>query len=277
MDKRILAKGFRDRFKQIVEAEIGGLSGFLTEVGMDRSALSQFLDPKHDRLPRAETLRRIAVARGVSLDWLLCLENAPEGRQALSTSTQIESASSEDGTSPLDLWHAEAEGHKLRYVPSTLPDMLDLSKSSDQDKPEKYARSVSTEGVLSGLDLYDRDIEIAMPIQIVQDLSVQRGIWRNMPAGLCRAQLEYMAHICRDCYPALRVHLFDGSEMFSAPFTVFGKLRVAIYIGDAYLVITAADQVKSLVKRFDHLVRHSIMSPDVVHETFMQLAHKVKL
>lgn len=272
MDKRDLAAGFRDRFRQIVAAETDGLSGFIRDIGIDRSALSQFLDPRHDRLPRAETLRRIAEARGVSVDWLLCLENAPEGRQTLSTSYQIESASSEDGSSPLERWHAEAEGHKLRYVPSRLPDMLEMPSPSVHDGPDIPDQNAENENVFGGLDLEDRDIEIAMPIQIVEDLALQRGAWRDTPAERCRAQLEFMAHTCRTCYPGLRVHLYDGALVFSAPFTVFGKMRAALYIGGSYLVITTPEQVRGFVKRFDFLVRQSIVNPDVVHETFLRLA-----
>jgi len=276
MDKRDLAAGFRERFRQIVAAETDGLSGFISDIGIDRSALSQFLDPRHDRLPRAETLRRIAEARGVSVDWLLCLENAPEGRQTLSTSYQIESASAEDGSSPLDRWHGEAEGHKIRYVPSRLPDMLEMPKPSGQNGQDIPLKNSETENVLSGLDHEDRDIEVAMPIQVIEDLAQQRGLWRAAPAELCKAQLEFMARTCADHYPALRVHLYDGAQVFSAPFTVFGKLRAALYVGESYLVITAPEQVRAFVRRFDFLVRQSIVNPDVVHETFTQLASEIR-
>ena len=60
MDKRDLAQGFRARFSDVVEAERPALTPFLKACGIDRSALSQFLDPNNDRLPRAETLHRIA-------------------------------------------------------------------------------------------------------------------------------------------------------------------------------------------------------------------------
>ena len=107
MDKRVLAASFRERFRSLIESEPGNMAEFLREAGIDRSALSQFLDPKHDRLPRAETLRRIAEARGVSVDWLLCLENAPEGRQQIKPSTQIETLQADDQTSPLERWLIE--------------------------------------------------------------------------------------------------------------------------------------------------------------------------
>ena len=92
MDKRDVAAAFRERLQTLLGDERGGVAAFLRDTGVDRSALGQFLDPRVDRMPRAETLRRIAEARGVTTDWLLSLSNAPEGRQEVTPSVQIESA-----------------------------------------------------------------------------------------------------------------------------------------------------------------------------------------
>ena len=80
-----------------------------------------------------------------------------------------------------------------------------------------------------------------------------------------------MARVCEERYPSLRLHLYDGSKSFSAPFTVFGKLRVAVYIGEAYLVITGPDQVRDFTQRFDRLVRAALVSPDKVHRRIREL------
>src|SRR4029079_450789 len=97
MDKRALAAAFRERLKSLLGEERGGVAAFLRETGIDRSALSQFLDASVDRLPRAETLRRIADARGVTADWLLSLSNAPSGRQEVAPSVQIEATEAPGG------------------------------------------------------------------------------------------------------------------------------------------------------------------------------------
>ena len=107
MDKREIAAAFRERLRLLLAEERGGIAGFLRDTGLDRSALSQFLDPAVDRMPRAETLRRIAEARGVTADWLLSLSNAPEGRQVVTPSVQIEEAQSPEGGSPIDQWRRE--------------------------------------------------------------------------------------------------------------------------------------------------------------------------
>ena len=282
MDKRQVASLFRIRLRQLIASEKQSTAVFLRDTGMDRSALSQFLDDGSDRLPRAEALRRIAEARGVSVDWLLGLENAPEGRQVVTSSVQIEQMQDEHGTSPLEHWRAEAWGRKLRYVPSTLPDMLSLANAGDNECANDtkgagdHARAVGAENVLEGLMPGDLDIEIAMPIQTLEDLAQQSGLFRHTPRETCRRQLQHMARICQTSYPALRLHLYDGTTTFSAPFTVYGKLRVAIYIGESYLVITAQEQITSFVQRFDELVRRTLISPDRSHETLRVLSESVK-
>jgi len=274
MDKRKLASAFRQRLGQLLQAEERGTAAFLRDTGLDRSALSQFLDPGRDRLPRAEALRRIAAARGVSVDWLLSLENAPEGRQQVSTSIQIESAHQADGSTPLKQWYAEAAGFKLRYIPSTLPDMFSLSAPENEHELTDV-RGGGVENVLHGAALAEMDVEIAMPLQTLQDLAAQTGLWRQAAPDQCRRQLEHMGLTCEASYPSLRLHLYDGNQTYSAPITVFGKTRAAVYIGGAYLVVTAAEQVRAFVRHFDDLVRQSTVNPDVVHQTLNALAASV--
>lgn len=270
MDKREVAAAFRGRLKSLIGAERGDVAAFLADTGVDRSALSQFLDPQIDRMPRAETLRRIAEARGVTVDWLLSLSNAPEGRQVVAPSVQIESAETEGGGSPILQWRREAAGMKLRYVPSSLPDMLWMGQQPPAFEPD--VRTGAPENVLEGFQLGDMDVEIAMPVQSLQDLSDGTGLWRGMERGLRERQLSHMAETCAATYPSLRLHLFDGRETFSAPFTVFGRIRAAVYLGEAYLVVTSAEQVAALSRLFDTLVRQAILGPDRVHERLDELA-----
>ena len=277
MDKRDLATRFSERLRQVLDSREGGAAAFVRDTGIDRSALSQFLDPKTVRLPRAEALRNISVARGISVDWLLDLENAREGRQEVSSSIEIEGELNGD-ISPLKRWREEADGHKMRYVPSTLPDMLSLAGLQPDDNRDKLdARGGGVENVLDGMDIHDMDLEISMPIQTLEDVTHQTGLWRKFDPELCKRQLTHMAAICKENYPALRLHLYDGTKTFSAPFTVFGKMRVAIYVGEAYLVVTSKEQIKTFVHRFDGLVRQTIISPNKVDEHLAKLADRIKL
>lgn len=269
MDKRDLGKIFRARFRQLLEGEPKRFPDFLREAGLDRSALSKFLDENSTRLPRAERLRAIAAARGVSVDWLLGLSNAPDGRQEVASSVQIERSVLPGGGTPLDAWRAEAAGFKLRYVPSLLPDMLNLTEHSANDvraEAETAARGMAAEHVLSGFKRGDMDVEIAMPVQTLEDLAAGTGLFRQVDGRLRERQLAHMAATCEEEYPALRLHLYDGTETFSAPFTVFGRTRAAVYLGEAYMVVTSGEQVAALTRVFDNLVRHSVVGPDRVHE-----------
>ena len=274
MDKRALAAAFRDRLKPLLGAERGGVAAFLRDTGVDRSALSQFLDPDVDRLPRAETLRRIAEARGVTVDWLLSLSNAPDGRPEVAPAVQIESAESAGGGSPIDQWRREAAGMKLRTVPSGLPDMLGLAGDGPGGPPDPLAGQIPglSERVLDGFRLGEMDVEIAMPRQTLEDYAAGAGVWRGTDPGPRRDRLAHMAATCAEVYPTLRLHLFDGRAAFAAPFTVFGRIRAALYLGDAYLVVTAAEQVGALTRLFDSLVRRAVVGPERVHETLYALA-----
>ena len=119
---------------------------------------------------RAES--RISEARGVTADWLLGLANAPQGRQEVTPSVQIESAESPGGGSPIDQWRREAAGMKLRYVPSNLPDMLGLGdEEAEPPPPDSPALAGQPEKVLGGFRLGEMDVEIAMPVQTLRDLS----------------------------------------------------------------------------------------------------------
>lgn len=274
MDKRELSRLFKERLKQVVVGHGEGRGHFMSAVGIDRSALSQFLSPETDRLPRAETLRRIAAVSGVSVDWLLCLENAPEGRQEVTESVQIEKEQRADGSTPLDQWRTEAAGYKLRTVPSTLPDLISLAPQG-QAQDIHDARGGGVENVLERLSLNDIDVEVAMPIQSLQDLSARTGLWQGAARDECQKQLSHMARICRETYPALRLHVYDGTQTYSAPFTVFGNQRVALYIGGSYLVVTGPEQVRGFSRRFDGLVRRALVGSERVHDTLSTLADAV--
>ncbi|MEM1386757.1 MAG: transcriptional regulator [Pseudomonadota bacterium] len=256
MDKRELSRAFRDRFRLLLADVRDDLPGFLEKAGLDRSALSQLRDPNHDRLPRAETLRRIAEATGVSVDWLLALSNAREGRQELTQSSELLAAATEDGQSVLSRWQAEAAGHKVRYVPAVLPDMLSLTAQQDGAEGQ--------EKVLTGFDLEEIDLEIAMPMQTLELLAARGGQWRGMDVAVIRRQIKHTAQLCDAYYPALRLHLFDAAKIFSAPFTVFGRMRASVYVGQAFISVTSTQEVRFFTKKFDDLVRRATIPPDAV-------------
>lgn len=263
-DKRELAKLFRERVGQLIAREGGGLAGFARSAGFDRSALSQFMDPGSTRLPRAETLRRIAEAKGVALDWLLGLSNAEQARVEVAPSVEIEQALDEAGNSPLERWRLEALGYKIRYVPATLPDSLRLPQLAgyEFEAARAEARLELGASVLASARPGETDMEICMPAQTLTDLAQGTGIWTDLDPRTRKTQLAHMADLVERHYPLLRLHLFDGRRTFSAPYTVFGAIRAALYLGRSYLVVTDADQVRALARHFDGLVREATVGPD---------------
>ncbi len=74
MDKRDIVRTFQGTAAILLDRRSASLADlFARNCGVDRSALSQFLDHGATRLPRAETLCAIASAETVSVDWLLGL------------------------------------------------------------------------------------------------------------------------------------------------------------------------------------------------------------
>jgi len=274
MRRAEIAETFRTRLARLVADHPGGRAGFAREVGVDRSALVAFLAPSGGRLPRAETLRAIAAARGVSIDWLLGLANASEGGQEVALSLEVETPSDPGTEPPLARWQREAEGGKIRYVPASLPDLLRLPDLSFEavEAGRAEARSIHARGLRDTALLRDTDVEICMSRQILETLADGAGLWAGLAPRLRRAQLAHMARECEKLYPSVRLHLFDARRTFSAPFTVFAMKRAVIYLGRSYLVVTAADQVRGLARHFDALVREAAIAPDAVHRSLDALA-----
>ena len=48
---------------------------------------------------------------------------------------------------------------------------------------------------------------------------------------------------------------------YSAPYTVFGPKRAAIYIGDMYVVINSTEHIRALTRHFDDLIRRAAINP----------------
>lgn len=279
-DRRQVAVLFRSRLAALVARHPGGMARFARDSGIDRSALSQFLDAKQDRLPRAETLVRLARARGASIDWLLGLTNVEHGGQEIASSVEIETAlaagEAPDGASPLARWQREAVGAKIRYVPSGLPDMFRLPAVADPavGRARADARASHAAGLVADARLRDTDVEICMSEQRLEGLAEGRGMWSAYTASMRRAQLAHMAAECERHYPSIRLHLFDARHTYSAPLTVFGLKRAAIYLGGSYLVVTANAQVRGLARHFDELVRAASVPPHRVHTWLEALAER---
>lgn len=267
IDKREIVSAFQQRLASLVARRGETMSLFAKRCGIDRSALSQFLDPGTTRLPRAESVCAIASAETVSADWLLGLSQSETAISEVARVTSIEMIEGNSGETRLAEWHRESVGYKIRYVPATLPDLLRTQAVVQYEfrSEEREMIDAKTDQARNQLD-YTRkpetDMEVVMPLQQLAGFAAGTGIWSGLARGARQAQLDHMTRLLDELYPTFRLFLYDGLKAFSAPFTVFGPIRAAIYLGDMYLVTHSVEQIRELTGRFDHLIRIAEIGPD---------------
>jgi len=280
--KREIGEVLRARLAQVVRDSGLGRGTFAARVGMDRSTLSQLLSAENVRLPRAETLAAIGAQAQVSVDWLLGLSQEGQiGADVLQDNVSVETGGASPSDSRLRAWHVEAIGYKIRYVPTSLPDLL---KTEDVIRYESQRRTDSpperrieqAEARLAYTRRPESDMEVCSPFQSLEGFARGEGTWRDLAARVRRAQLDSIAGLLDELYPTLRWFLFDGLQCYSAPFTVFGPQRVAIYLGDMYLVSRSTEHIRALTRHFDELIRAAVMQPREVVKYIARLARDVR-
>lgn len=259
MDKRDISGEFRKRLNALIERTGQNQSAFAARVGIDRSALSQMLSGATTRLPRSETLASIASGNGVTIDWLLGL-TAREGQTGeLRAALEIGEGADEPEQTLLTRWHEEAAGTKIRYVPATLPDQLKTPALIAFEARHAGRNAVSRQGEtdlrLAWNRRPDTDMEVCMPRQTLEQLAQGLGQFAGLSQAARRDQLDHMAKLLDELYPSFRLYLYDARTRYSAPYTVFGSTRAAVYMGGLYLVLNAIEPVRTLTRHFDGLVR----------------------
>jgi transcriptional regulator with XRE-family HTH domain len=262
VDKRDLSSIFRERLKTIVRRSDLNQSGFAAAVGIDRSALSQLLSGATTRLPRAETLLNIASENKVSLDWLLGLSQDEGLTGEIRESLELEEAMGGFDRTLLARWHSEAAGTKIRYVPAGIPDLLrtealiEYEAGISNRSPEQ--QSEETRYRIDYSRRPETDMEVCMPMHTLDIFARGLGVWSDFPESARAAQLDHMARLLDDLYPTFRLYLYDGRMRYSVPYTIFGSIRAAIYVGDMYLVLNATTPVRALTRFFDNLSRWGV-------------------
>jgi transcriptional regulator with XRE-family HTH domain len=266
-DRAELVRLFRERLLAVMSRSGLGQSAFASSVGIDRSTLSQILSPANDRLPRLESVAAIARVGQVSLDWLLGLREVEAQEPGLLTdSLSIE----RDVISPADdrlmRWLEEAAGYKIRHVPSSFPDVLKTEDVIAFEYEHFIALSPQkrieiTRSRLDYLRRPETDMEAATAMHVVASFARGQGRWHGLPLSVRRAQLEHLIALCEELYPRFRWFLYDGRELYSAPITIYGPIRGAIYIGQAFLVLQSRDHIRALIGHFDQLVRAAKVGP----------------
>ncbi len=270
MDRREMTEVFRERLGRVIAGSGITRSAFAARAGLDRSTLSQLLSPSNGRLPRAETIAAIAQCAQVSVDWLLGLSQEGQlGTDVVPRPLEIEPGASSPADERLQRWHAEAVGYKIRYVPSTLPDLLKTEdviryEYLEQGTQAPRLRLYQTEQRLAYSRRPETDMEVCSSLQSVESFARGEGIWRRLPPADRGAQLRAMVRILDELYPTLRWFLYDGLRQYCVPLTVFGPQRVAVYVGDMYFLFNSTDHIRVLTRHFDDLIRGAVVQPPEV-------------
>lgn len=277
MDKRDRGPLFRERLREVMRLAGGSQTAFAASVGIDRSALSQLLSERAVRLPRAETLAAIAERYGVSTDWLLGLIQSEHSATEIRPMLELEHGDHGPDDSRLQRWRQEAAGYKIRYVPATLPDLMRTERVIRYELGQEASGRLEAE--LADADRYlaytrrpETDMEVCMPLQALSAFARGEAAWAGLERAARREQILHMARLLQELYPTFRLFLYDGRRQFSAPFTVFGPLRAAIYLGGTYVVFNATQHIRALSEHFDRLIRHAIIQPPDVPAFLRRLA-----
>ncbi len=279
MDKRDVSSLFRERLRVLLQRSQLNQSAFAGSIGIDRSALSQILSGATTRLPRAETLMTIADEYKISLDWLLGLSQDETLTAEIRDMVEIEEGVSGYGESFMARWYAEAAGMKVRYVPAGIPDLMrtDALVDFEANTSERHAGSQAREA--RDRIVYNRrpetDMESCMARHTLEIFAAGQGVWADFPAYERKAQLTHMADLLEDLYPTFRLYLYDGRARYSVPYTIFGTLRAAIYVGDMYLVLNAPAAIHTLTLHFDNLIRAATVNAHEAAAFARQLAARV--
>jgi len=281
MDRRDRVDVFRERLQAVIDESGLTRSAFAARVGMDRSTLSQVLSSQTDRLPRLETVAAIAAQSKASIDWLIGLQ---QDRKAVGAGVVDEGLGIEENAGALwderlAAWQAEAVGYKIRYVPTTLPDLL------KNEATVRYEHRHTPSGAERGLNMGrkrlsyqrrpDTDMEVCNSVQCLRDFAAGAGIWTDFSADQRRTQLLHMATLTDELYPTFRWFLYDGRYRYCVPVTVFGPLRAVIYIGQIYLVFTTTPHIQTFTRQFDDLIRAATVQPNEVSGFLGDLAETV--
>ena len=281
-DKPATSDLFRQRLHQVIARSGLNQAAFSRFTGVDRSTLSQLLSADSPRLPRADTLIAIASACRISVDWLLGLTQREEvGAEIIEAMLQIEPHTRGPIDEQFVLWLKEAEGLRIRTVPETFPDFLKTEdvlryeyRSKSFGTPENAVESVDAR--LSVMRRPDSELEVCTSVQAFATLATGQGKWDGLPRAMRRAQLEHLIALYTELYPSLRIYCYTLSEVYSSPFTVFGPKRVALFLGNSYLVLNTVDHVRLFGRRFDELIRLAVVQPHQIIEFLTELISEVK-
>ena len=272
---------FQQRLQQVITQSGLNRSSFATSISVDRSTLSQLLAPENVRLPRADTVASIAEIHQVSIDWLLGLtQQGPLVANIMPEVFEVDDYSNSIFDKYLE-WHRQATGYKIRYVPTTLPDLLKTEAVAEYEF-NRYGSGKVDQSVRDNqlLLLQQRhpgsELETCLSLQSLRSFALGQGIWQGLAVESRRQQLQRMIELSDELYPGFRWFLYDGKETYSSSFTIFGPLRATLFLGHLYVVVNSIEHIRKLTERFDDLIRIAIVHPHEIHQTLERLIEECR-
>ena len=263
LDKRQRAALLRTRLSEAMARARSNQTALARSVGVDRSTISQLLKNEGARLPNAHLVGACAQALGVSADWLLGLSERPENAaDLLATSLTMTEAPRALVDEQIFAWHREAEGYKIRHVPTTLPDMLKTREVLEWEYGPHLGRTTeqainASADRLHWMSRSLSDYEIALPLYEIESFASGTGYYAGLPVEMRRRQITQLSEHCEALYPRLRFYLYDARRLYSAPITVFGPLLAVLYLGRNYLAFRDTERIAAITQHFDHLVKEA--------------------
>lgn len=271
---------FQERLQQVIDESGLNRSAFSASISVDRSTLSQLLSVDNVRLPRADTIASIAEVHQVSIDWLLGLTQ--QGRLAANIVPEVFEVD-DYATSIFDKylqWHREASGYKVRYIPTTLPDLLKTEAVAEHEFNRYGSGKVDQSVRDNQLRLLQQrhpgsELETCVPLQALETFAFGQGVWKGLAlADRCK-QLERMIELNEELYPSFRWYMFDGKQSYSSSFTIFGPMRASLFLGHLYILINSVEHIRKLTQRFDDLIRIAVVHPHEIEKTLTALLDEI--
>jgi transcriptional regulator with XRE-family HTH domain len=266
LNKRDRALQFRERLKSAMARRQVTQSGLARDIGVDRSTISQLLNGDGARLPNAHVVGECAAALNVSADWLLSLSDRPENTaDLLASSIALTPATRTMIDAQIYNAHREAAGYKIRHVPATIPDILKTDDMLAWEYAHHLGRSsqqaiAASNNRLNLMRQSRSDYEIALPVHEIESFVRGHGYYHDIPATIKHQQIDHFLALIDQFYPRVRVYLFDGHRLFSAPLTIFGPLQAVIYIGHNYIAFRDRERIQAFTEHFDTLIREARLS-----------------